>query len=297
MKKYSIITAGLFFLALASCRLDTFMYRPAQIDAYELDDYFSDDESFFVLDSTYDIPENNIYLFTLNSGPAYDRETIHAVYLGDRARIAQDTVIVYCHGNSGNMDWYWQRAKLLANVGGKNRYGVLMMDYRGFGRSTGSSTEAGLYYDVDACVNWLKEQGLTGDRMVIYGFSLGAAAAVELTANPRSLQPSKIITEAAFASFDAIVQSSTNMSLPGSFFGNTDMDNGEKIKQVDEPLLWMHGDADAFMPIDNGKNIANNYQGSRLVRRPVAGGEHSTVPQTMGFEAYNQMIFQFMTGQ
>lgn len=295
MKKYSIIITGLLFLALTSCRLDSFMYNSLQVDAYKLDEYYSDSETFFVLDDSYTIPEHLIYEFSLTSGPSNNQATIYAVYIGDRARIAQDTVIVYCHGNAGNMDRYWQRAKLLANVGGKNRYGVLMMDYRGYGRSTGSPTEEGLYYDVDACLNWLKEQGLTGERTVMYGFSLGSAPSVELIFNPRSLQPSKVITEAAFSSFDAIVQSSTKMSLPGSFFGNNDLDNGEKIKDVEEPLLWIHGDADAFIPYTNGIYIANNYQGSKLVKCLVPGGDHSTVPQTMGFEAYNSMIYKFMT--
>lgn len=273
------------------------MHNPLQVDAYEFEAYYSDDETFFVLDDSYTISEHLIHDFSLTSGPSDNQETIYAVYIGDRTRIAQDTVIVYCHGNAGNMDRYWQRAKLLANVGGKNRYGVLMMDYRGYGRSTGSPTEEGLYYDVDACLNWLKEQGLTGDRAVMYGFSLGSAPSVELISNPRSLQPSKVITEAAFSSFDAIVQSSTKMSLPGSFFGNNDLDNGEKIKKVEEPLLWIHGDADAFMPYTDGIHIANNYQGSKLVKCLVPGGEHSTVPQTMGFEAYNSMIYKFITGQ
>ena len=74
---------------------------------------------------------------------------IYAVYIGNVNTINTDTVIMYCHGNKSQMDYYWQRAKLLANVVGKNNYGVLMIDYRGYGMSEGDSSEEGMYTDVD----------------------------------------------------------------------------------------------------------------------------------------------------
>ena len=77
---------------------------------------------------------------------------------------------MYCHGNKWHMDFYWQRAKLLAHTNGKNKYGVLMMDYRGFGMSEGDPTENGMYADVNACMKWLKDKGLTNSRLIIYGF-------------------------------------------------------------------------------------------------------------------------------
>ena len=92
------------------------------------------------------------------------------------------------------MDFYWQRAKLLANVGGKNKYGVLMIDYRGYGMSEGKPSEEGMYTDVNTALNWLKKSGLTNDRLVMYGFSLGTAPACELTANTRDMVPSILIS-------------------------------------------------------------------------------------------------------
>lgn len=287
---YTYLTLLVAALAFSSCRLDNFMFNPTTVDEYLLENASEENPS-FVLDDTYDIPQNKIELFSLKSGG----ETIYAVYLGDRARIAQDTVIVYCHGNAGNLDFYWKRAKLLANLGGKNRYGVLMMDYRGYGKSTGQSTEASIYEDVNNCMIWLKDQGLTDERTIIYGFSLGGVPSVQLTANPRSLQPSAIILEAAFGSFDALVQDATELSMPGSFFGSLEMANAEVIKDVEEPLLWMHGTADDFIPYTNGENIANNYRGRKLLKRPIVGGGHGSVPPAMGIEAYSKMVFDFIS--
>lgn len=285
-----LILLGLL-MSLQSCRLDNLLFNPTKIKEYQLEDY-SDENLPFVLDDQYDIAPNRIDLMTLQSG----KETIYAVYLGDKTRIAQDTVILYCHGNKGNLDWYWSRAKLLANAGGKNRFGVLMLDYRGYGKSTGKPTESGLYEDVDACMQWLKSMGLTNDRLVIVGFSLGSAPATMLTARPRSMQPSKLILEAPFASFDFGVQSITKVSMPGSFYGNLSINNAQEIKLVEEPFLLMHGIDDDFVGIENGDLVAKNYQGSHLVKRRVPGGQHSTVPSAMGIENYMKLIADFITG-
>lgn len=283
-------------LALTSCRLDSFLFNPDDsITEYKFDAF--EEEQRFVLDASYSIPDSLIDLMTLESGPEDDRETIYAAYIGDQSRISQDTVILYCHGNAGHLDYYWQRAKLLANAGGKNRFGVFFMDYRSYGLSTGTATEAGMYYDVDACMKWLKAQGLTDDRLIIYGFSLGGAPSTELTANPRTLIPSKLILEAPFASFEFMAQDIAKVSFAGSFYGNLEIDNSVEIQKVQQPFLWMHGTADDFVGIHHGELIQQNYQGTHKVIRRVSGGEHSTVPIVMGFDLYMQLIEDFITGE
>ncbi|MFK7799733.1 MAG: alpha/beta hydrolase [Aureispira sp.] len=285
-----LISIGLL-IAIQSCRLDDLAFNPTAIEEYLLEDSPYKDERVLLPDS-YDIDPSLIDIITLQSG----NETIYTVYIGDKSRIGQDTVILYCHGNSGNMDSYWERAKALANAGGKNRFGVFMMDYRGYGMSTGTPSEEGMYEDVDACMQWLKGMGLSDDRLVAYGFSLGSAPATELTAKPRSMQPSKLIMEAPFASFDYMSQTIAKISMAGSYYGNLEIDNAEEIKVVEEPFLWIHGIEDAFIPIDNGERVIANYQGSHLVERRIPGGEHSTVPTAMGIASYIQLMGDFITG-
>ncbi len=293
--KYLFFFITIILLFNTSCRLDNFLYNPTEATEYKLEDF--DDNPHFTLDSTYAIDTALIRLMTLESGPTDDRETIYAVYVGDIDSIAHDTVILYCHGNAGNMDYYWQRVKLLANAGGKNRFGVMFMDYRGFGRSTGKPTEAGMYYDVDACMKWLKSNGLTDDRLIMQGFSLGCAPSTELTANPRTLQPSKLILEAPFASFDYMVQDIAKLSLMGSFYTNLEVDNAEEIKKIEEPFMWMHGVADSYVGIQHGELVAMNYQGSHKVERRIVGADHSLVPSTMGFDLFMELIVDFITGK
>jgi hypothetical protein len=105
----------------ASClRLDDNLYNESKISEYKLDNYSADDVDFY-LDGNYKIADSLVKVFTLQSRAANEDETttIYAIYIGSISKIATDTVIMYCHGNKDHMDFYWQRAKLLANTGGK----------------------------------------------------------------------------------------------------------------------------------------------------------------------------------
>lgn len=282
-------------LFLSACfRLDNNLFNPDnKITEYLLDN--NPKSNAVVLDSTYNIAKEKIHLFTLLSDNDGDMAKIYAIYLGDTSRIATDTVIVYCHGNAANMDTYWTRAKLLANIGGKNRYGVLMMDYRGYGLSEGKPSESGLYADVDACVKWLKNKGLTDNRLIMYGFSLGTAPATELTANPRSLKPSKLLLEAPFASAEVMGQDASLLNLPGSALTNLKIDNAEEIKKINQPFCWMHGIDDHFLAIaTHGEVVYQNYKGTYSEPYRIAGAHHSDLPAVWGLENYKKTVGDFL---
>lgn len=295
MKKSAWIIFAL--LLFTGClRLDDNLYNQQKLNEYLLDDYSGHVD--FTLDSTFQLADSLIYHFTLQS-KAYgeaNASTIHAVYIGAISEIATDTVILYCHGNRDHMDFYWPRAKLLAHAGHKNRFGVLLFDYRGFGMSEGKPTEDGLYADAAAALNWLKEKGLNGNRLVMYGFSMGTAPATKLTAEPGVLRPCKLLLEAPFANAETMVQDASGLALPGSFVTGLQINNGEVIKLVQQPFLWIHGEEDDFLNINtHGQVVYQNYNGAyrEAHRIPVAG--HSTIQTTMGFQAYLKTITDFIT--
>jgi pimeloyl-ACP methyl ester carboxylesterase len=289
-----------FALAVAgsSClRLDSMLYNTTdKLERYERDNYTGEQD--FILDETYRIQDSMIHEFTLASQVPGESSptTIYAVYLGDINRISTDTVILYCHGNKWHMDFYWQRAKLLAHTGSKHRYGVLMLDYRGFGRSEGTPTEDGLYADVDAAMNWLKTNGLTNARLVVYGFSMGSAPAVELSAHPRSMRPSKIILEAPFASAAVMGEDGSQLAMPGSYFTNLKIDNAEEIKSCNQPLLWIHGTGDNFLNYTtHGQVVFDNSKGNPKYSYLVSGADHGDVPVVAGFSTYSNRLLEFIT--
>ena len=294
MKLLSLLC--LAFLLGGCLSLDANLLDPGdKITEYQMAHYTGDVD--FHLDSSYAIPDSHVHVFTLQSlgNGESSPTTIYAAYIGDTSRIKKDTVIIYTHGYHHHMDFYYPRVQLLANIGGKNRYGVMMLDYRGFGLSSGTPTEEGMYADEDAAIAWLKSHGLTGDRLIIYGFSLGGAPATYTAANPRTLTASKLILESPFSSTASLADDATSLNLPSSAVTNLKFDNAEQIKSVQQPFFWMHGINDLFLNINtNGEIVYRNYRGTYSEAHRIPGADHSTVPQTWGFRNYTDSLLMFI---
>jgi pimeloyl-ACP methyl ester carboxylesterase len=292
-----IIVSAVTVSFSACLRLDDNLFNPntQKISTYSFDNYTGDVD--FKLDAAYKVPDSLINLITLASQASDEKSPtkIYGVYIGSKRRIATDTVIMYCHGNKDHMDFYWQRAQLLANTKSKNRYGVMMIDYRGYGLSEGKPSENGLYADVDAALQWLKANGLTNNRLVIYGFSMGSAPATKLIAEPQSMTPSKLMLEAPLASAEVMGQDASGLALPGSFFSDLKINNAELIKKVQQPFFWIHGIDDDFLAIETqGELVYKNYKGTYKEAHRIPGAGHSNVPNTFGYQNYLKAVGDFI---
>ena len=293
MKQISFLTVASILFISSCMRLDNNLFNNTAVTKYLMDSNPAAQE--ITLDDSYKIQDSMIHLLSLTSDDNGDKATIYAEYLGDMKRIATDTVILYFHGTKDNMDYYWNRAKLLAHVGRKHRYGVMTVDYRGYGMSQGKPTESGMYADAEAAIKWLQDNGLSGSRLVIYGFSLGTAAATNRAANPGALTPSKLILEAPFASASVMVQDASVLALPSSYFTNLKVDNAQEIKKVQQPFMWIHGTDDAFLSITtHGEVVYRNYMGSYGEAHRIAGATHVNVPAIWGLENYKNAVEAFI---
>jgi pimeloyl-ACP methyl ester carboxylesterase len=285
------IYISILFLFSSCFDLDGNLFNPDNtITEYLFDDYQGEVE-IDVVDQTVDADKiNQVSLFV-----GSNQEQIKVVYIGDLSDIDIDTVILYCHGNKDHMDYYWPRTKLLANINGRHNYAVATLDYRGYGLSDGVATEENMYEDVDKVLEWLKTRGLTQDRLFMYGFSLGSAPVCELTANPRSLSPNKIMLESPFASAETMVQDGSGLALPGSFFVNLKVDNAEEIKRISQDLYWLHGEDDAFLNMEtHGQVVYDNHQGDYKVDYIIPLADHGDVPFVMGYENYLKSVGDFI---
>ena len=296
MKNRILISAIIVVIGFSGClTLDNNLYNKSTLTSYKLDSYTGDVD--FHLDNSYYIHDTMIHVFTLNSKASDETSatSIYAIYIGDISKIATDTVIMYCHGNKDHMDFYWPRAKLLANTKSKHRYGVLMIDYRGYGMSGGKPTENGLYADVNAALQWLKDKGLSNNRLVMYGFSMGTAPATKLSAENYSMKPNKLILEAPFASAETMIQDASGLALPGEFFTTLKINNAEEIKSVTQSFCWIHGEDDDFLNINtHGIVVYNNYKGVYKEAHRIPGAGHSTIETTMGFQQYLSVVGDFI---
>jgi hypothetical protein len=295
MKKIIIITAILSLSLACRKRLDSFLFNPSQIESYQLDAYQG--ELTLDLNGQYNVPDSMIHQLEWDVELEEGSAKMSAIYVGDINNIATDTVILYCHGNKDHMDFYWPRQKLYANTGGLGRYGVLMFDYPSFGLSEGKASEANMYRSTARAIQWLKDQGLQNERFVIFGFSLGSAAACEVAAHPSAyaLAPSKLILEAPFASAEVMIQDAALLSMPGSFLVDLKIDNATEIKNINIPLLWIHGKDDSFLSVkSHGQPVYDNKTNGYKEAYLVTGGEHETTPFVAGYQNYIDKLAAFI---
>jgi pimeloyl-ACP methyl ester carboxylesterase len=295
MKKIIIITAILSLSLACRKRLDSFLFNPSQIESYQLDAYQG--ELTLDLNGQHNVPDSMIHQLQWDVELEEGKAKMSAIYVGDINSIATDTVILYCHGNKDHMDFYWPRQKLYANTGGLGRYGVLMFDYPSFGLSEGKASEANMYRSTARAIEWLQAQGLQNERFVIFGFSLGSAAACEVAAHPAqyALSPSKLILEAPFASAEVMIQDAGLLSMPGSFLVDLQIDNATEIKKINIPLLWIHGQDDSFLTVkSHGQPVYDNKTNGYKEALLVPGGEHETTPFVAGYQNYIDRISTFI---
>ncbi|MEN9969538.1 MAG: hypothetical protein RIR94_1743 [Bacteroidota bacterium] len=295
MKKILFITALLSLSLACRKRLDSFLFNPSQIESYQLDAYQG--ELTLDLNGQFNVPDSLIHQMQWDVDLEEGSSKMSAIYVGDIQNIATDTVILYCHGNKDHMDFYWPRQKLYANTGGLGRYGVLMIDYPSFGLSEGKASEENMYRSTARAIQWLKDQGLQNERFVIFGFSLGSAAACEVAAHPSAyaLAPSKLILEAPFASAEVMIQDAALLSMPGSFLVDLQIDNATEIRKVEIPLLWIHGVDDSFLTVkSHGQPVYDHKTIGYKEAYLVPGGEHETTPFVAGYQNYIDKLAAFM---
>ena len=166
-----------------------------------------------------------------------------------------------------------------------------MIDYRGYGRSGGSISEEGSSRDALAAFDYLsKRSDIGAKKIVLFGRSLGAAVAINLATQRQALG---IILEAPFASIKAMARAVFPW-LPIGRFLSTKYDSISKIRQIQTPLLIMHGDQDEVVPFQQGKRLfdaANNPK--QFYTISGAGHNNSYI---VGGEAYFKIMSQFLDG-
>ena len=242
------------------------------------------------LDPEYHVDEDKLHLFTAPS----DDDTIYGLFLGDFSQIESDTIIVYLHGNAPSMDGFWSTVAVMANLGGKHRYGVVMYDYRGFGKSTGTSrNEETMAADYDAIMLWLEDRGLESDRMVVFANSLGSLPAGPAAAGGSRIPIEKLVLEVPQSSANVIMQNSTGLSLPSSMITEYNFDIGKNMEDYTEQLLWMHGALDDVAPLETAMGAVQRHNGSYYREEVYQDAGHG-LRWDIGTEEWSRVLHEFI---
>jgi hypothetical protein len=158
--------------------------------------------------------------------------------------------LLVCHGNAGNL----ADAGRPAHYAGLRALGlnILAFDYRGYGESDGVPTEEGLYRDAEAAYRYLHERlGVTPDRIVLFGHSLGSAVAVDLATR---VPAAGLVLEGALISVTARAQE-VYPFVPVRWIARSRYASIEKIGRVPVPKLFLHAREDDVVPIAHGRRL------------------------------------------
>jgi len=185
-------------------------------------------------------------------------------------------VLLYLHGNGGNIGANAEHAARLQRLG----FSVLLLDYRGYGKSMGGfPNEAQVYADAQRSWEYLVQtRQIAPQQITIYGHSLGGAIASDLA--QKHPEAAGLIVESSFTSMLAMTtRQSWTRFFPVDWLLHQRFDSLAKIPKLQMPVLLIHGTADSIIPFAMGQALwAAAPEPKRLLLIP--GGEHNNDAQT-----------------
>ena len=196
--------------------------------------------------------------------------------------------VVYFHGNGGNLSYCdWVGESLSARG-----FDVLLFDYRGYGRSLGEPTdERGLYADADAAYDFVtKARGVPARGVVLYGQSLGTAAATDVASRREC---GALVLESGLSSASDMAGAVIPW-LPRFVRGLTKnkLDSVGKLPRVGCPVLVAHGGRDRVIPVEQGRRLFEAAPEPKRLQ-VIEGAGHNDL-SIVGGEQYIDSLAQFI---
>ncbi len=223
----------------------------------------------------------------VGSGP--EKGELHGFWVP--STIPDAPAMLYLHGNDATIGKNLEHTERLHQLG----YNVLLIDYRGFGKSFGTTQpgESKVYEDAEAAWEFLlEEKSFKPSQIFIYGHSLGGAVAIELAI--RRPQAAGLITESTFTSILDMSAEQYNgwlRLLPMDLLLTQRFDSIDKIGELKIPVLLIHGKADKKIPFSMTKELhAAAPEPKELLL--IEGGRHANSGSVAWVE-YREKMAEF----
>jgi hypothetical protein len=184
----------------------------------------------------FDLPHEDIWI------PINSTDRLHSWWI---PAPTPKGVILYLHGNGINVGANVEHAHRFWQMG----FSVLLIDYRGYGRSEGKfPTEKRVYEDAEAAFQYLiNQRGISPREVFLYGHSLGGAIAIHLASDHPEI--AGVIVESSFTSMaDMVVYLKRYNWFPIDLILHHKFESIEKVKLLQQPLLFIHGTGDQVVP-------------------------------------------------
>lgn len=219
---------------------------------------------------------------------ASDGVQLHGWFVPGEGRLT----FLWFHGNAGNISHRVDNIMMLNSALGAN---IMIIDYRGYGRSQGSPSEKGLYLDAEAAFEYLvSERGVDSEtELVLFGRSLGAAVAVEMAVRH---QARALILESGFTSVKDMAHRAFPFLPPNVLLTMVEarFNTISKIGNVDYPVMVLHGDQDEIVPFELGLELVEAASDPKLFYRIQGAGHNDTYD--VGGEPYFEALREFILG-
>jgi fermentation-respiration switch protein FrsA (DUF1100 family) len=156
--------------------------------------------------------------------------------------------VLFSHGNDGNMSDWVAFAPTFRSLG----FSVLLYDYGGFGKSTGSVSETRCHDDAMAMWKWLTEnKAIPPEKILVYGHSLGGGVAAHLASEVR---PGGVVLESTFTSVTDVAAKALPI-LPVRWLCRYPFDNAGRMADIHAPIMIIHSSEDTLIPIAHGRKL------------------------------------------
>ncbi len=215
--------------------------------------------------------------FPVAAAPSGFQERLLELASGDRAVLwlqtenDQKTALLYLHGNGENLGTL-AASGLLGELAGIGRAAAL--DYPGYGRSTGTPSEAGNVEAALTAVRELRQDTRNKAGVVLWGWSLGAGVAAAVAARaPEDV--AALILWSPWSSLDSVART----HFPGwlvTLLRKESYDSDRALRGATIPVLIVHGEMDPLIPVSEARRLAAVTPSARLVILPGVG--HNDLP-------------------
>lgn len=193
--------------------------------------------------------------------------------------------LLFFHGNAGNMSMRLQQCAIWNQLG----LTVMMIDYRGFGGSSGSPDEAGLNLDAEAAWQYLMTQGIKPDHIIIAGRSLGSGVATALAARYPAVG---LVLETPFTSIGDLVDVNYPWLPHLRYLTQNRFDNASLMSTIDMPVMVIAAEQDQIMPAFMPHQLYKTAPQGMIYR--VMAGDHNNYPYQSQLE-YQKTWQQWIT--
>ncbi len=213
-----------------------------------------------------------------------DKETLDGWHLPARPGMPARGLVMLFHGNAGNISHRLDYLRMFHDLG----FAALIIDYRGYGRSTGKASEEGSYVDADTAWRHATEVlGYPAARIVLFGESLGGAVATQLAA---ARTPGALVLASSFTSVPDL-GAEIYPWLPIRLLARIRYDSRERLAAVRSPVLVIHSRQDDIIPFAHGERL---FAAARDPKRflEIAGGHNEGF--VFGHDAWIRQFDEFL---